>query len=50
MRGTATETLKNTHNALLEATMSILGEMIFDHFLNASVQLVPCDIEEFLRG
>lgn len=50
MRVTATEPLKNTHNSLLEATMSILGEMIFDHFLNASVQLVLCSLEELLRG
>jgi hypothetical protein len=44
-----TEALTNAHNSLLEAAISILGEVIFNRFFDAFVQLVLCDAEERFR-
>jgi hypothetical protein len=35
----------NVHNSLLEVAMSILGKMILNHFLDASSELLPREIE-----
>jgi hypothetical protein len=36
---------RNVHNSLLEVALSILGKMILNHFLDASNELLPREIE-----
>jgi hypothetical protein len=36
---------RNVHNSLLEVALSILGKMILNHFLDASSELLPREIE-----
>ena len=43
------EESKNAHNSLLEAAMSILGELILSQFSDAFLQLISCGIKESLR-
>src|ERR1700755_3540776 len=40
---------RNVHNSLLEVALSILGKMILNHFLDTSSELLPREIEQFLR-
>ncbi len=50
-KGRKTEGSKRSlHNSLLEVALSILGKVIFNHFLDTSGELLPRDVEEFLRG
>lgn len=44
------EQSKNAHHSLLEAAMSILGELILNQVSDAFLQLIFCGIKEFLRG
>jgi hypothetical protein len=51
MRGKVKHELndESAHNSLLEMAVSIVGKVIFDHQLDALVQLLPCGVEELLR-
>ena len=40
---------ESAHNSLLEMAISIVGKVVFYHYLDASVQLLLCTIEELFR-